>query len=74
MPSAKDPLPINSYHALWNDGAFGSKHRWPQFTPRDGSVAFVSGTIDQSLYLAIASAMAKGRSPPSEEWSRGHFF
>ncbi|MDI9444260.1 MAG: DUF1559 domain-containing protein [Planctomycetota bacterium] len=68
MPSAKNVrYPINSrITTLWNDDAFGSKHPGgAQFTRADGSVAFVSETIDQSLYLAIASR--DGEEPVSSE-------
>ena len=49
--------PINSRIAdLWNDGAFGSNHPGgAQFAMGDGSVRFVSETIDMVVYRATAS-------------------
>jgi prepilin-type N-terminal cleavage/methylation domain-containing protein len=49
--------PINSGFSLkWNDGSFGSMHTGgAQFVRADGSVAFVSQSIDMATYRAVAS-------------------
>lgn len=50
--------PINSGFSLeWNDASFGSMHvGGAQFVYGDGSVHFVSETIDMNIYRAVASA------------------
>ncbi|MGI6420281.1 MAG: DUF1559 domain-containing protein [Thermoguttaceae bacterium] len=60
--AAKNVLnPINSNIAnLWNDGSFGSNHPGgAQFAMGDGSVQFVSETIDMAVYRAMASRNGK---------------
>lgn len=49
--------PINFKVALpWNDASFGSMHTGgAQFVRCDGSVHFVSETIDMAIYRAAAS-------------------
>lgn len=49
--------PINSGFSLkWNDGSFGSMHTGgAQFVRADGSVQFVSQSIDMATYRAAAS-------------------
>jgi len=49
--------PINSNFSLkWNDGSFGSMHTGGcQFARADGSVMFVSQSIDMGIYRAVAS-------------------
>ncbi len=49
--------PINSNFSLkWNDGSFGSLHTGGcQFARADGSVQFISQSIDMNAYRAVAS-------------------
>jgi prepilin-type N-terminal cleavage/methylation domain-containing protein/prepilin-type processing-associated H-X9-DG protein len=49
--------PINSrLSSPWNDASFGSQHSGgAQFARADGSVQFVSQTIDMNVYRSIAS-------------------
>lgn len=52
--------PINSNITRWNDGSFGSNHPGgAQFALGDGSVQFVSETIDMAVYRAMASRNGK---------------
>jgi prepilin-type N-terminal cleavage/methylation domain-containing protein len=48
--------PINSRVSLWNDSSFGSQHTGgAQFARADGSVQFVSQSLDMNVYRSIAS-------------------
>ena len=49
--------PINSNFSLkWNDGSFGSLHTGGcQFSRADGSVQFISQSVDMNVYRAVAS-------------------
>lgn len=54
--NANLPINSNSNSALFNDVPFGSQHPGGcQFAMTDGSVRFVSETIEKRIYLAIAS-------------------
>lgn len=58
MYAAKNVFnPINSrFSDPWNDGSFGSMHPGgAQFARCDGSVHFISQTVDMTTYRAVAS-------------------